>query len=155
MVKFICEKFKEQHISWDAHVWLGVRKDALQYLLRPGVKFQASGQAYDSQSSPWDRGRYDHPFSKASRQVLDYLLDEWPDPHMGQRVKSWQGFPFTIVNFQMDPIYWAVRMANDDAVQKLIDHEHYNGDYGDLLAVAYRQLLVGGTHVARVEDIHL
>ena len=153
MVKFICKKLKEQHLPWDAHVWLGVRQDALQYLLRPGAKFEVIGHVYDGQSSPWDRGCYDHPFSKASKQILDYLLDEWPDPHMGQRVKYWQGFPFTVVNFQMDSIHWAVRMVNYDAIQKLIYHEHYKGDYRDLLAVAFRQLLIGDAHVARVEDI--
>ena len=155
MVEFICKKLKEQHLPLDAHVWRGVRKDALQYLLRPGMRFEASGHAYDGQSSPWDQGCYDHPFSKASKQILDHLLKKWPGP---QRVRYWQGFAFTFVNFQMDPIHWAVRMANYDVIDELTKEEpykgeHYKGDYRDLLAVAYRQLQIGSTHVARVEDI--
>ena len=51
----------------------------------------------------------------------------------------------------MDPIYWAVRMANMYAIKKL--DKQYKGDYRDLLTVAYRQMLARSTHVVRGEEI--
>lgn len=154
MVKFLCEKLKERNHPWHAHAWYGARKDALQYLLRPGVYFYLV-HASDGSITPWDQGCYDHPFSKVSKQILDYLLEEWPKSHvsMGQRTKSLLRIPFTIGTFQMDPIHWAVRMTNIYAIERLIESNHYKGDFRDLLAVAYRQLLVGSTHVARNEEI--
>lgn len=153
MVKFLCKKLKERRRPLHAHAWYYTRKDALQYLLRPGKYFQASDHAFDASITPWDRGCYDHPFSKASKKIFDHLLDEQSECRisMGQRVDTWLRRSLTIGAFQMDPIHWAVRMANMYAVEKL--DKQYKGDYRDLLTVAYRQLLAGSTHVARGEDI--
>lgn len=153
MVKFMCKKLRERRRPLHAHAWYYTRKDALQYLLRPGRHFQASDHAFDASITPWDRGCYDHPFSKASKKIFDHLLDEQPECHvsMGQRMDSWLRHSLTIGAFQMDPIHWAVRMTNMYAIEKL--DKQYKGDYRDLLAVAYRQLLAGSTHVARSEEI--
>ena len=153
MVNFMCKKLKERRRPLHAHAWYYTRKDALQYLLRPGRHFHASDHAFDASITPWDRGCYDHPFSKASKKIFDHLLDEQSGYRIsrGQRVDTWLRRSLTIGAFQMDPIHWAVRMANMYAIEKL--DEQYKGDYRDLLTVAYRQLLAGSTHVARGEEI--
>ena len=163
MVKFMCEKLMEQKRPLHAYAFWGLRKDALQYLLRPGEAFQTSDHSSDGWASPWDRGCYDHPFSKASKEILDYLLSEKildhllerPKSHLaiGQRMKSWLRSQYTIGNSRKDSMRWAVRISNHYAIKSLSDCEYYQGDYRDLLAVAYRQLLVGSTHIARDEEI--
>ena len=152
MVKFMCEKLMGQKRPLDAHAWIGQREDALQYLLRPGTNF-SSDHLHDNATVPQDKGCYDHPFSLASQRILDYLIKIQPESHLAaiQRIMTWLRMPFLIGSFQMDPIHWAVRMANIEAFKKLANR--YKGDYRDLLAVAHRQLLLGRTHVAGEEVV--
>ena len=152
LVEYLCQKLAEQHCPQYARVWLCQTQDPLEYLLRPGIFFGANDRSFDGAIDPMDFGCYDHPFSKASEQIFEYLLRK-PKPLVAfqHKFKSWLRYPFTNSTNYSEPIFWAVRMSNVYAVERLIQNGDYKGDFRELLEAAYNQMQIGREHLASDE----